>query len=496
MTCRRRCPSFALLYLTAALLSLPSVPAAAQRSLTLRDCLDIAIEKSHLARIARAQLQASEAAAQAARKALYSTVDLTFDVPDYSFALSQEFNSVTNRRDFFQSENLQWSGAININQPLIWTNGTLTLSGLLYRLDQKTSSSSMIREFFTNVAVTLRQPLFVVNSQRNSLRRAEISYEEALADYRRATLELFYTVTESYYRTFSSQEQLRIQRDRVRQQEESYAIAERKYKSGLIAEVDALQFEVDLASARNDVLSAENTALSQANNFKIVLGLPLRDSIILMPEDTTFTLVEVDIDKAIFEAKRTRVDLQRARNNVERAALTLDETESRRTIRGDLTLSFGLNNRDELFRSLYIHPLQARGAVVTITVPVFDWGRHAREVDAAEALLHSAELTASNTELTIEQEITDLARRIQSLAQRVNVMFKSRQVAEKANDINTNRYDVGTIGSLELSQSQTRLLQARLGALEALIDYNISVADLTRRTSYDFAKGTEVGEMH
>jgi outer membrane protein TolC len=173
----------------------------------------------------------------------------------------------------------------------------------------------------------------------------------------------------------------------------------------------------------------------------------------------------------------------------------LDETESSRTIRGDLTLSYGLNNRDEELRSLYLHPLQARGAVVTVTVPVFDWGRHARDVDAAEAQLRSAEMTAEHSELSIEQEITDLSRRIQSSAARVAVMFKSRLVAEKANDINTRRYEVGTIGSLELSQSQTRLLQARLGALEALIDYNIGVADLTRRTSFDFVRNVEVGEM-
>jgi outer membrane protein len=465
--------------------------ASSQRTLTLRQSLDIAVEKSYMARNARALLQASEASAQAARKALYSTVDLSFDVPEYSYSLNQQFNSVTNRQDFFQSENLRWSGAININQPLIWTNGTLTVSGVLYRLDQTNSSSSLVREFYTNVGVTLRQPLFVVNSQRNSLRRAEISYDEALADYRRSTLDLFYTVTESFYRSFSSQEQLRIQRDRVRQQEESFTTADRKYRSGLIAEVDALQFEVDLSSARNDVLSAENTCVSQANNFKILLGIPLRDSITLVLEDTTFHPVTLDVEKATAEAKRTRIELQRARNNVERAALNLDETESRRAIRGDLTLTYGLNNRDVELQTLYLHPLQARGVVMTVTVPVFDWGKHARDVDAAEAQLRSAEMTAENTELTIEQEITDLVRRIRSSAERVAVMFKSRQVAEKANDINTKRYEVGTIGSLELSQSQTRLLQARLGALEALIDYNVGVADLTRRTTFDFEKNAE-----
>lgn len=484
-----------LLPVAIALLVLCAPRAYTQQTLTLEQSLDLAFEHSYIARNARAQLQSSEASARAARLALFSTVDLEFNLPNYSFALAQEFNSVTNRRDFFQTENLQWSGAVNINQPLLWTNGTLTLSGLLYRIDQRAElgGHSFTRDFFTNVAITLKQPLLVTNAQSNALRRAEIAYEEALAEYRSSTLDVTYTVTESFYRTYSSQEQLTIQADRVRQQEESYTTAQRRYKAGLIAEVDALQFEVDLASARSDLLSAENTFVSQANTFKILVGIPMSDSIRLQLSDTSFHAVTIDEAVAIAQARRTRVDLQRARNNVERGELSLREAKSQRTVRADLELSYGVNNRDEELRSLFMNPLDARGVVLTVSVPVFDWGRHARQVEASEADLLSARLTAENTELTIVEDISDLVRRTRSAAERVAVLFKSRIVAEKANEITTKRYDVGTVTSVDLQQSQSRLLQARLSALSALIDYNVALADLTRRTAFDFVRGVDVG---
>jgi outer membrane protein TolC len=125
-------------------------------------------------------------------------------------------------------------------------------------------------------------------------------------------------------------------------------------------------------------------------------------------------------------------------------------------------------------------------AKFTLSIPVFDWGKHGQDVEVAKAQLRSAVLTEENLQLTIEQEITDLIRSLNSSAARVDVLFKSKIVADKANYISARRFDAGTIGQTELSQAQTRFLQARLSALQALIDYNIVLADLTRRTAYDF----------
>ncbi|MAT38638.1 MAG: hypothetical protein CL946_03435 [Ectothiorhodospiraceae bacterium] len=460
----------------------------AQRVLTLEESIEIALDQSFEAKIAAAQLKSSEAAAEAARRSLYSTVDLSFDVPDYQRSLAAEFNPVTGRTEFYPLENLSWSGRLDIDQPLIWTNSTLTLSSSLYREDQSGESleGGFFRQFFTNFSVIFRQPLFVPNTLGIALERAKIDYEEALAEYKRATLDLIYTVTERFYRLYSSQQTLAIQAERVRQQDAAYTTAQRKYNSGLIAEVDAMQFEVDLAAAKNDLLSSQNAVLSQANGFKLLLGLPLSSEIELVLEDTTFTTFAIDTEQAIGEAKRTRVDLQRARNNITRNKLTLEEVEAQRSIRGDLTLSYGFSNNEEAFERLYVDVRDTRGAMFTVSVPVFDWGKHAQEVQGAKARLQSAELSAQRTELVIEQEITDLVRRIESAEQRVEVLFRSQIVAQKAFEINTKRFESGTIGSLELAQSQARLLQAKLSALEALIDYNVAVADLTRKTAYDF----------
>ncbi len=466
---------------------LPST-GTAQHLLTLDDALDIAFDQSYTARSAREQLRASEASAESARKALYSTVDLQFDLPDFSRTLLSEFNTDTRRLEYFPQELLQWSGRLDIRQPLIWTNSTITLSGLLYRQDQtdRGLNSAFSRDYYTDIAIQLRQPLFVPNTQRIALRRAEIDYEEAKADFVRNTLDLRYRVTEQFYNLYADQQRVVIQEDRVHQEEVSYATATRKYKAGLIAEVEALQFEVDLAAARNDLLSARNTFTSRANAFKILLGLPIKDSVHCLVSDTTVASVLIDPSEATARAKQTRVELQRARNNIERNELSLEQVDADRSIRGDLFLSYGVNKFDVEFQGLYNDLRDTRRAVLTISVPIFDWGKHAEDIQAAEARLRNARLTADNLELTIEQEIIDLVRSVESSARRAEVLLQSRRIADIANDISTKRYEVGTIGSTELAQARSRLLQAKLTSLEAILDYYLALADLARRTAYDY----------
>lgn len=481
---------FGIIILTCTLLA--PVDTHAQHLLTLDDALNIAFDQSYTARSAREQLRTSEASAEAARKSLYSTVDLQFDLPDYNRTLVSEFNTDTRRFEYFPQELLQWSGRLNINQPLIWTNSTITLSGLLYRQDQTDSSpnGTFSRDYYTDMAIQFRQPLLVPNTQRIALRTAEIDYEEAKADFIRNTLDLRFRVTEQFYRLYADQQKVTIQEDRVRQEEVSYATATRKYKAGLIAEVEALQFEVDLAAAKNDLLSARNAYISRANAFKILLGVPIADSVHCLVTDTTIAQVLIDTEEAIARAKRTRVELQRAKNNIERSELSLEQTEANRSIRGDLFLSYGVNKYDVEFQGLYNDLRDTRRAVLTVSVPIFDWGKHAKDIEAAEARLRNARLSAENLELTIEQEIIDLVHSVESSARRAEVLLKSRLIADIANDISTKRYEVGTIGSTELAQARSRLLQAKLTALEAILDYYLALADLARRTAFDYRAQT------
>ena len=66
------------------------------------------------------------------------------------------------------------------------------------------------------------------------------------------------------------------------------------------------------------------------------------------------------------------------------------------------------------------------------------------------------------------------------------MLTKSRQVGEKSFDISLNRFNNGDITSTELSRASDQLNQAKLSYLAAYVDYKLALADLKRKTLFDF----------
>jgi outer membrane protein len=127
-----------------------------------------------------------------------------------------------------------------------------------------------------------------------------------------------------------------------------------------------------------------------------------------------------------------------------------------------------------------------RGGTLTLSIPLFDWGSNSLDIQSARILHTNAVHSFENTEQQIRLEISDLVSRIQLAESRIQLLEKVVAVAEKGYAISLERFKTGTASRNDLAQSQQRLTNAKLNNLNALIDYQIAIADLRRRTLWDF----------
>ena len=91
-------------------------------------------------------------------------------------------------------------------------------------------------------------------------------------------------------------------------------------------------------------------------------------------------------------------------------------------------------------------------------------------------------LTYNNLKKTIVNDVTATINRINSAKARVEVLSKSVEIANKSYNISLERFKSGTISSFDLAQVQLRLTEAKNNNISALIDYNLAIADLERKT--------------
>jgi outer membrane protein len=468
--------------------------------LDLQQSIDIAKEKSHQMLILKQVLAQAGYELKAATRKLKTHIDLNLTVPNYTETVRQFEDSTGST--FYSVKQLRYNGNLMISQPLP-TDGQLYLSGGLENL----------RDYDKNERLTLmdarlgfNQPLiafYAYNSIRAEYKKAELNYELSNRSLKRAELDLIYETSQAFYSVVAASQRKKIAGQVLERQQEAYDIAQNKYNAGLIREVEALQMEVDLGEAKNDYNIAETDLVSQLNYFKQRLGLSLQDSVSVI-SDMSYNIVEVDEEMAVKHGLENRMELRENEIQIELSKLELKRIKSEGMINGSVsgyydligtdqhTLPFAFNeamgNSWELLRR---NPGNF-GVALTVRVPIFDWGENRSLVKAAQSGLEINKYSYDEEKINIEREIRNTVKQLNSSMRRLQLLEKNVELAEKSFNISRDRFSNGDIDSQALALDRTRLNAAYQSHLDAYISYKLLLADIMRKTFYDFENGQPI----
>ena len=463
-------------------------------NLTLEESIEIAKDKSLNMQILAGDLIIEENNLKATVSQLRTNVSMNFTLPQYTETV-REWEDSTGI-SFFPVKTLRGSTSLNISQPLPTDGRIYIQTGLLETNDYYTD----LRASQMNTRIGLSQPidaLYGYNSIRSSLKRAQLNYERANKVLKREELNLIYQVSSSYYRLLSLQKGSEIALLNLERQKEAYEISKNKHESGLIREVEALQMEVDLAEAQNNYEMSLLDQSSATNSFKEQIGLNLKDSVTLNSE-LKYNIVAVDPEKAIEMALQNRLEIRENEIQIELQKLSLKQQKAQGLPSANLDASIekiGVN-RQELSNSLGssvsnswndFNNRPANFQVgLSFQIPIIDWGRNRALVRAAEERLKQNMITKEDNERTIETEVRNLVASLQNTLNRLILLEKNVSIAERSFEITLQRYTDGDIDSQSLALERNRLNSAQKSHLEAYISYQLSIADLMRKTFYDF----------
>lgn len=469
-------------------------------TLTLNESIEIAKSKSYTMLMLGEDLKIADYNLKSATSRLKTHIDMTIASPQYSETI-ESWKDSTGITYYYPNKELGHSSTLTINQPLP-TDGNIFIQNSLSSGENLQSSfrSSRLR-----TRIGFNQPLssfYAYNSIRSTLKRAELDYERSNKQFKREELNLVYQVSSAYYNLLSLQRSMEIAELDLERQMEAFEISKNKYAAGLIREVDALQMEVDLAEAQNNYDIAILNEISSKNSFKELLGLDLNDNIALNSE-LNYQIVIIDPGKAVELALKNRLEVREQEIQIELQKLSIKQTKSNGMIQGRIDGYFekaGVNQQPGIgffnsIRSSY-HNLIDRdasyGVGLTITIPILDWGENKALVRASESRLKQSTLRKKEVEREIETEVKNLIAAINSNLKRLQVLEKNVFVAEKSFEITRQRFSDGDIDSQGLALERNRLNNAYTSHLRAYINYQLSLADLTRKTFYDFQTHQEI----
>jgi outer membrane protein len=474
----------------------------AEQVLNLVETIQLALDQSFSVYQLKQNFLRSSYSLEAAQRALKTQVTFDGTLPSIRQGINASLLGTPPQLYYLRNGQTNASASFNIIQQLI-TNGRITLTTSMSANDNfnelPSGARSEARSFQPSVGIRYTQPLFQYNDIKGTLRTAELSFEQLQRSYTQDELQRINTMTNQFYQLFRQQRTLELRANSFQQSEMNYQTGLRKFNAGLIAEVDMLRLEVRRGQDLDGLESAKNSHQQQQFAFNRLVGLPL-ETRIWVDASLDFRPITVDQVRALELAFANRSDVRSAQIALEQSEMSLESTISQGRpdlqmslaydLRGNSTLGgYGPNDPwgDHLKGGLDPDNRSPNTNIsLTLSIPLFDWGRNAANVQRQIAQMRTQERQIEEASENLRRDVINRVNAVSSAMRRLDVLQKSVTVAQTSYDISQKRSERGEITLTDLLQAQNELDTAQNSYLDALIDFETAKASLKEITLWDW----------
>ncbi len=456
----------------------------AQQILTMEKTLEIAMKHSPEIQSSLLSLEQSQESLNAQEAALKSQFSLNFKPIDFS--RNRSFDDYYS--SWYTNETLGSSGTFTVSQPILWTDGTLSLVnnfGWQRSKSETYGNSAEDRSFSNNLYLNLSQPLFTYNTLKVELKKLELDLENAQLNYALKKLEVEKEVTQYFYNVYMAQMDLSISQEEEANTLKSYDITQNKVNAGLAAKEELYQAELNYSNAKSDVQNGRVTLENYKDQLKQYVGMDLDEKIMVMA-DVNVQPVDIDLKKAVEYGLTSRMELRQYGIRIQTAQFDLLAVKASNEFKGEMNLSVGIIGNDEKLNNIYNNPTRNPSVSLSFNVPIFDWGEKKSRIKAQEAVIKQQELSLDDEKISIVLNIRQVCRNIQNELNQIELAKQNERNAQLTYEINLERYANGDLTSMDLRDFQNQLSAKKQDYAQALIDYKIELLNLKIQTLYDF----------
>ncbi len=458
----------------------------AQEVLTLDKVMEIAFKNSPNLKKSELSLTRSQASLAAQRAAMKSR--FAFNTNPISYNNIRSFDDFA--QEWYTNRKIESNGTFSIVQPVVATDGTVSLSNTLGWQSSTINNDDPKKAFSNNLQLRVDQPIFTYNQKKMDLKQLELNLENTSLNYAIQKLNIEKQTTQYFYNLYQKQQSLSIAREELENQKTSYEIIKKKVDAGLSPEEEFWQAELNLANARSQVYNAEVAMANAEDQLKQTVGIPLSDSITILA-NVEIKPINVPLNDAITYAKNQRMELRQAQITIENSQFDLITAKATNEFRGNVSLAVGLFGDNEKINKVFSSESMQDNESVSLSfqVPIYDWGERDARVKAAEASVQSSELDMANEYVDIEINIRQIYRNLKNLLIQNDIAKKSVENAIRTYDLNLEKYKNGDLTSMDLSRYQEQLSTEKNNLTNSIIDYKLELLNMKIQTLWDFEKG-------
>jgi outer membrane protein TolC len=456
--------------------------------LTLRDALAMAVQQGPQARIALGTRDAARARDHVAMSQYLPSLSVGgTSVP----TITRSITPVIQPDGTTLYRPLQQTTAgltASIVQRVPWTNTTLNIASGLNQVQVNGTSGGGRTWSSVPLQLSLTQPLLRANTYKWDLRQQALRITLAERRFLESREDLALAVTNAFFDVHGTALAAANAAKNATTNDTLFTLNKGRLEVGKIGENDLLQSELALLRTRSslaDALLAHQRALAQ---FRLVLSLPPGTPVAIVVSDSVPSF-DADTTLAVAQARRNAASMTDAEANTVQAERALSEARWNTGPGGNLQVSYGYNNTAVTAADAYKDLRDAQQLQVGVQIPIWQWGTHGAQVQAAKSERMSAQTSAQNLRNQVELTARFAALQLGQARRALQIAAKADTVATKRFEVALNRYGISriTIDNLYIAQSEKD--QALTSYVQALRGYWQAYFQLRKATLYDFERG-------
>ncbi len=285
-----------------------------------------------------------------------------------------------------------------------------------------------------------------------------------------------------YYQLSASKTQLNILDANIERLQKLANDAAAMYKNGFAEKLDVDKVNVQLNNLQTEKLKANNSVTIGFMGLKMLMGMPIKDSLVLTDvinesSLSTEVLFEDDFQYGVRKDFQYLTTVKKmSQFNVKRYQLSYLPTIS---INGSYTknaqrtkFDFFDNNNGNWFKTSLIG--------LNINLPIFNGLSTVAKIKRAKLELEQVDNQLSAMKNNIDNEISQAKLNYMSSVATVNFQKKNMQLAENVYSQTKKKFEAGTGSNTEISAAQADLVAAQNNFMNALYAALIAKVDLLK----------------
>jgi outer membrane protein TolC len=323
-----------------------------------------------------------------------------------------------------------------------------------------------------NSAVTLQQLILDFGKTGADVEAARENLKGGKLDEENFRQTVAVNVKVTYFALLAARHLLQVQEETVRQSKEHLDQTEGFYQAGTRTRFDVTNAEVTLTNAQLNLIRARNAVVVARVALANAMGVP-DQPIGDLEELLTFEKFEVSEEQALKEGLAARPDLLAL--SAQRQA---DEAVIRSVQRTNFPVLSGV--ADYSYSGQDFHLVHNWGAGLQLSFPIFSGFYTQSQI----ALARSNLVVTSANEEGLRQDVILAIHAAYSTLQETEERVRTSEVvvrqAQENLDLANGRFQAGIGTSIEQTDAQVLLANAKTSRIQALFDYRVAAAALEK----------------